>query len=71
MAKFLGKGGEAYDANTFAAATLRAELVELVHNCCLEHGATVVDAILAEYTVAPKLTGLARHITPVAPSSRP
>jgi hypothetical protein len=71
VVKFSGKGGEKYDADLFTEAILRAELVELVHGCCLEHGAIAVDKILAEYTVAPKRPGLARHITPVAPSPRP
>lgn len=71
MNKFCGKGGEKYDAAAFAEATIRAELVELAHSCCLEHGAKVVDKILAEYTVTPKRTGIARHIPPVAPPPRP
>jgi len=71
VVKFSGKGGEKYDADLFTAAILRAELVELVHGCCLEHGAIAVDAILAEYTVTPKYPGLTRYTTPVAPPPRP
>jgi len=62
VVNFSGKGGEKYDADLFTAAILRAELVELVHNCCLEHGAKVVDKILTEYTVAHKRKGVARHM---------
>jgi hypothetical protein len=69
--KFSGKGGEKYDVAIFTKAILRAELVELVHDCCLEHGAAMVDKILADYTVTPKRTGLPSHITPVAPPPRP
>jgi hypothetical protein len=70
MAKFSGKGGQTYDEATFTEATIRAELVEVAHNFCLEHAAKVVDEILTEYNVTPKRTGIARHISPVAPSSR-
>lgn len=62
MAKFSGPGGEKFDKDSFTEATLRAELIELAHGCCLAHGATVVDKILIEYNVAPKRMGVARYM---------
>jgi hypothetical protein len=62
MAKASKLGGEKFSVDTFTEATVRAELIALAHGCCLAHGAKVVDKILEEYTVAPRRSGVARHI---------
>lgn len=62
MAKTSNLGGEKFDAKTFTEATLRAELIALAHGCCLQHGAKMVDKILAEYTVTSRRNGVARHM---------
>lgn len=61
-AKNSNKGGVTFNEKSFAEGTMRAELAELARECCLEHGGRVVEKILANYTVAPKKSGIARHI---------
>lgn len=53
-ANFAGPGGQDYNVEAFKEATLRAELVELASQCCLEHSAKLIDKILADYKVTPK-----------------
>jgi hypothetical protein len=62
MAKASRLGGEKFNVETFTEGALRAELIALAHECCLAHGAKVVDKILAEYTVTSRRSGVARHI---------
>ena len=48
-----GPGGKEYDPELFKEEKLRAQLVELVTECCLEHGSKIADKILQEYKITP------------------
>lgn len=54
--KSAGPGGTKYDPVTFDAAVMRAELCRIAIDIDYRHGAKIVDALLEEYTFAPKRT---------------
>lgn len=47
-------GGTPFDALTFHAAAVRADLCELLRQYSLEHAHKIADALLAEYSITKK-----------------
>lgn len=56
-ANFDGPGGEEFHLGSYVAGRIKADLAELAIGCCFEHGAKIIDRLMADYVITPKRQG--------------
>lgn len=48
------QGGHPIDGAAMRASELKAELVQVAGQCCLQHASRIADLILRDYTIVKK-----------------